>query len=154
MNKREDFSTTGCVLLVLVSFVLLLLIPLGVWGFRVATAEWRGRGDAHIQLNSAEFRIAAYDHFHDLCASIQGNEGQIDALQAQLQDAESERSRDLIRASLAGVIGGRKQAIARYNEDANKEYTVGQFRDSDLPYHLEPFDYPDPNGRTTQCSYQ
>ena len=34
-----------------VVFILILLVPIGVWLFRVETAEIKGKGDAEIQLD-------------------------------------------------------------------------------------------------------
>jgi hypothetical protein len=150
MSKREGLSwgAIGCG-----AVALLVLLPLLVWGFTVATAELRGRGDAHVQLNSASYRIAAYDHFFEQCSSIQGTEGSIDALIAQLAEAKSQRTKDLVNSSLAGAKAIRLQAINDYNADARKNYTEGQFRDSDLPYYIEPSNYPDEGGKTS-CGYE
>jgi hypothetical protein len=148
MTKREGFTWVGCAGLILLA---LILIPILAWSFGVATAPWKGRGDAHVQLNSASFRIAAYDHFFEQCSSIQGTEGSIDALIAQLNEAESQRTKDLVNSSLAGAKAIRLQAINDYNADARKEYTEGQFRDSDLPFYIEPSNYPE--GGKTSCGY-
>jgi hypothetical protein len=149
MTKREGFGLAGCLMLV---GVVLILIPILAWGFGVAVAPWKGRGDAHKQLNSAQYRIAAYDHFFEQCSSIQGTEGSIDALIAQLNEAESQRTKDLVNSSLAGAKSIRLQAINDYNADARKNYTEGQFRDSDLPFYIEPTNYPDEGGKTS-CGY-
>lgn len=130
----------------------ILIVSFGLWGLGVALAPIFGRGEAHKQLNSAQYRIAAYDHFFEQCSSIQGTEGSIDALVAQLENTEGERARNLVNSSLAGAKALRLQAINDYNADARKGYTEGQFRDSDLPFYIEPTNYPD-EGRKTSCGY-
>lgn len=132
--------------------VLWIVLASSVWGLRVATAGLVGRGEARIQIQSAEFRITAYNHFFDLCAAVQGHEGQIESLQIQLTQTETTRSRELVLASLAGVTAQRARSIAQYNQDALKDYTQGQFMDSDLPYQLVVNTYPE--GGRTQCALQ
>lgn len=122
-----------------------------IWGLGVATAGLYGRGEARKQIQSAPFRIEAYQGFFNLCASIQGLEGKVDALDAQLAALQpGTREYNLTLSSLTGVKGLRREAIARYNQDALKDYTEGQFRDKDLPYQLADSDYP--KGGKTKCA--
>jgi len=144
---------------VTITVVLLFGLVLAVFGLRVATAGLFGAGEAHIRTQSADFRLGAYNHFFDLCAAIQGSEGQLDALYQELE-LEEPGSRDYGYSvkSITGVQGLRAQSIARYNQDALKDYTEGQFRDNDLPYQLVDSDYPPgsgavvPNGGKTVCA--
>ena len=122
-----------------------------IWGLGVATAGIYGRGEARKQIQSAPFRIEAYQGFFNLCASIQGLEGRIDALDAQLAVLQpGTREYNLTLSSVTGVKGLRREAIARYNQDALKDYTEGQFRDRDLPFQLPDSDYP--KGGKTRCA--
>lgn len=125
------------------------VLSIGIWGFGVATAGIYGRGEAHKQLNSAEFRITSYNHFFEACSSIQGLEGSIDELTTQLDATTSERDRGIVLSSLTGTKAARHQAIADYNADARKNYTEGQFRDNDLPFHINDSKYPDEAGKTS-----
>ena len=121
------------------------------FGMQVATAGLVGRGEARIQIQSAGSRIANYNHFFDKCSSIQGHEGGIDALLDEL--ALYERGSDdfsRVATNLTGVKSARARAIAEYNNNAQKDYTSGQFRDSDLPYVLDTTPYPQV-GRHTVC---
>jgi hypothetical protein len=147
----------------ILAVVLLVGLWLGVasaiWGFGVATAGIYGRGEARKQIQSAPFRIEAYQYFFNQCASIQGMEGKIDALVSQLSQLEpGTRDYSYTLSSLTGVKGLRSEAIAKYNQDALKEYTEGQFRDSDLPYQLPNSEYPSSNpgklmdGGATTCA--
>lgn len=128
------------VLGVLAAFVLFMGLVFGLvlamFGLRVATAGLFGAGEAHIQTQGADFRLAAYNHFFDACAGIQGQEGQLDALFAERDQFEpGTRDYGYTIKSITGVQGARAQAIAQYNQDALK-WTIGQFRDSDLPFQL------------------
>lgn len=138
----------GSIVLVL---VLWMTIASAIWGFRVATAGIYGAGEARKEIQSAPFRIAAYQTFFNQCASVQGLEGQIDELTAQLDALEpGTRAYEYTLSSLTGTRGLRHRAIAKYNQDALKDYTQGQFRDADLPYQLVDSDYP--NGGKTICA--
>lgn len=138
--------------------LLILLLWMGIasaiWGFRVATAGIYGAGEARREIQSAPFRIGAYQTFFNQCASIQGLEGQIDEITVQLEVLESgTRSYDLTLSSLTGTKGLRHRAVAQYNQDALKDYTQGQFRDADLPYQLVDSNYPSEGGKTI-CAVQ
>jgi hypothetical protein len=129
--------------------VLLAVIGWAIWGLGVATAGIFGQGEAHKEIQSSDFRIQAYQTFFNQCASIQGLEGQIDELVVALEYYErGSREYNITVTSIAGVKGARHQAIAKYNQDALKNWTEGQFRDADLPYHLPDTNYPDEGGKT------
>lgn len=112
-----------------------MVIASAVWGLSVATAGVYGRGEARKQIQSASFRITAYDHFFNLCAAVQTDEVQLDALGRELATA-GDADRGRINANISGVTAARAGSINQYNADARKDYTEGQFRDSDLPYQL------------------
>ena len=97
--------------------------------------------------------------FFNQCASIQGLEGKIDELTAQLAQLQpGTREYNYTLSSLTGTKGLRREAIARYNQDALKDYTEGQFRDKDLPYQMANNEYPPApenkaiNGGRTTCA--
>lgn len=120
-----------------------LIIGSAIWGFGVATAGIFGRGEAEKRIQSAEFRIQAYDRFFNQYASIKSLEGQIDELTAQLATlSPGTRDYSYVSSSLVGVKGLRHTAIQQYNADARKEYTEGQFRDNSLPYQIPDTQYP------------
>lgn len=146
----NGWTLAGAVLLVgLVLIGITFAFTAAIFGLRVATAGLVGRGEAHIQIQSAEFRIEAYQYFFNQCASIQGLEGQIDELTVQLEQLEpGTRAYNYTLSSLTGVKGLRHAAIAKYNQDALKDYTEGQFRDNDLPYQIPDTNYPDEGGKT------
>ncbi len=124
------------------------LFVVAVWGIGVATAGIFGSGEAYKQIQSAEFRIEAYQYFYNQYASIKGMEGKIDELTAQLKMLEpGTREYNYTLSSLTGVKGLRHEAIQKYNADAQKGYTEGQFRDKSLPYQIPDTTYPPEGGR-------
>lgn len=147
-----SFKTLGWALFFgVLALVFLWAIFALSFGMQVATAGLVGRGEARIQIQSAGSRITSYNHFFDLCTSIQAHEGAIDALEDEF--ALYERGSDdysRVATNLTGVKAARAETIARYNNDAQKDYTIGQFRDSDLPYVLDTTSYPQV-GRHTVC---
>lgn len=134
-------------------FGILLLLWLGVmfvFGLRVATAGIVGAGEARIQIQSAPFRIGAYQSFFNKCASIQALEYRLDDAFDQLNTAGTQEDRSRIRTNIAGLQGLHAEAVTRYNTDARKNYTEGQFRDSDLPFQLSTESYTI-GGKKTSC---
>lgn len=127
----------------LLAVVCIMALVVLIWGaatgFKYGTADIRGKvGLRELTLGSGDFRKSAYDHFYDLCAAIQGDEGRIKALKEELAGSVSQDRTEQINAFLSGIRGARSEKIARYNGDAAKNYTIGQFRDEYLPYHLDP----------------
>ena len=121
-----------------------LLVASLVWGFGVATAGLYGRGEARKQIQSADFRIAAYDSFFNQYGSIKALEGQIDELTAMLEKLNlGTRDYGYTLSALTGTKGLRHTAIQKYNADARKSWTVGQFRDANLPYQILDTEYPE-----------
>jgi len=118
------------------------------WGaFQRSTAEFRGEtGQKERTVADPNYRIAQYDHFFDLCASVQSDEATIQVLLDELATKPSQKRTEQINATLAGVRANRASSINQYNADARKAGTAGQFRASDLPAHL------DLNARETSCT--
>jgi hypothetical protein len=120
------------------------------WGFFAqTTAPWRGYTQQREQVEgSGSYRIAAYNHFFDLCAQVQSNESSIRNLRRELtsKPAPSEARALQINASITALENSRSGNIYQYNADAAKSYTVGQFRGSGLPYRL------DPSAKETRCT--
>ena len=108
------------------------------WGwFQRSTADFRGETAALEQIKAdPDSRISAYEHFFNLCASIQGHEDAIRALQAELDGGPSESRAEQIRGAITANQAKRDGKIRQYNADASKDYTVGQFRDANLPHQI------------------
>jgi hypothetical protein len=161
MNSRNRFDLTddelddlryvkrktlrwGAVLLVA---VIILGVGGTVWNqfFRRTIAPIEGR-TAQIEATqgNADFRIAAYDAFFDLCASIQAAEDVIENQEAELLTASGDRI-DQINGNLVAQNNRRDTLVREYNQDVRKEATSGQFRASGLPAYI------DPDNNNTDC---
>lgn len=121
-----------------------------VWGISFAagwvTAPWSGKLQARQQINSGDFRIQAYNHFFDLCASVQTlDEALNQTAVAEKTDTGSDLSRDQI--NFTAQLNSRNDAANQYNADSHKGYTVGQFKAASLPYQLSPHT----KGQVTSC---
>lgn len=114
---------------------IVLLAGVG-WAWRYYTAPIEGKVGAQEQIQSAPHRIAAYNHFFDLCAGVRADEVSLDAQIEQLQATTDEFQRTRVQTNITGLKGHRAGLIEEYNVNARKDYTEAQFRDSDLPYQL------------------
>lgn len=123
------------------AWVLATLALIGVVVSIIGVVRWvsaptRGKLQAREQINSGAFRIAAYNHFFDLCAAVQSDEARLEAQYVSLSTATGEDVAR-IQANIAGITSDRADAVNEYNADASKDYTVGQFKSSKLPYQLD-----------------
>lgn len=106
--------------------------------FSNKTANFRGNASVINKTRAnGNYRIAAYDHFYDLCASVQNQEVTIEAQKAELATNPSKDRKEQINANLSALAANRGELINQYNADARKNYTSGQFKSSDLPFHLD-----------------
>lgn len=144
------FLSRHPVLAVVTVFIVIAAGVAAGWAIKYATADVRGRIEANETIKSGANRIAQYNRFFNACAAVQANEGALDASLAQLAETTSESEKERIRANITGLRATRSRTIAEYNSDATKNYTNGQFRDSDLPYQLVDTDYP--KGGGTRCA--
>lgn len=101
------------------------------------------------QVNTASFMRESYDHFYNLCAAIQGDEVALDAQRYALRSATTDDDKARINANIAGITADRGGAIAEYNADAHKTFTLGTFRAADLPFTINLAGYR--KGAHTQC---
>lgn len=121
-------------------------------GLRVVTAGIVGKSEAHIEIQSADFRLQAYPHFFDVCASVQANEDAMDISWQQLESMEEGSTAWLRKQQdYAAQARARQEGIREYNVDANKSWTIGQFRDEDLAFQLDPEAYDPEKGNKTTC---
>jgi hypothetical protein len=136
---------------VLVVVLVVTAVATGGFGlFSQKSANFRGETSKknRVEGNGA-YRIAAYDQFFNLCASVQTNETNIASLRQELNDKENPPdayAKSQIATNITANRNQRNASINQYNVDARKSYTLAQFRDSKLPYQL------DPNQETTTCT--
>lgn len=113
------------------------------------SADPRGSLSAREQTRgSGSYRIASYDHYFDLCASIQAFEDRIENTQDEMniEPGPSPTRLAQLQQNLTAQNNQRDSLIRQYNTDATKEGTRAPFRDDDLPYQI------DPDNKETQCA--
>lgn len=153
MRPLETFGAIGAGLLVLVAIIGL---SVGVFLVGQQVRRWvapiEGETGVTEFRESAENRIARYEHFFNLCASVQTNETRIDQFSEDLDNYEpGTRDYSRVSSNRNAAIIARADAINQYNADASKDYTGAEFRDSDLPFHLSTAAY---EGGKTRCAAQ
>lgn len=140
----------GALLLVVGVFLLIAVLLVGTFAFgwfSRETAEFRGSTAQTEQVQAdPNFRIASYERFFNLCAAVQAKEAGIKEQEALLESASTPARREQLQTNLAALRTTRVQDIARYNADAAKTDTRGNFLASNLPYNL------DPNAEATTCA--
>lgn len=152
---KEGAKWGGLAILGSAGAVILLILIVAMWIFgwglfQRGTADFRGKTEQIEKTKAnADYRIASYDHFFNLCASVQSKEATIKALEKELErkPAPSQSRTEQIYASITANEAIRAETINQYNVDAEKTATVGQFRASNLPYELNV------NTEETRCKF-
>ncbi|NIJ11128.1 putative Zn-dependent peptidase [Saccharomonospora amisosensis] len=135
---RLSATVTGLGAVTVVTVLVLALMWTFGWGwFSATTAELRGQQAQRERVEAGgDYRIAAYEHFFDLCAAVQSKESTIAQLEAELPGADQRRA-EQVRTTLTALRSSRASAIHEYNADARKAATTGRFRDLGLPRQLD-----------------
>lgn len=113
------------------------------------TADWRGGVKAKEQTTAnASFRINTYNHFFNLCASVQSDEDAIQNAKDEMADKETTADRKAkLRQVVTALKNGRAENIRTYNADSANEYK-GAFQSNDLPLTLNVA------AERTECAYK
>lgn len=133
--SRRRLLGEGMFWFMIILAVIVIVTLLGL-GWRYVLADPKGKVQAQEQIKSGASRIAAYNHFFDLCAAVQSDEASITSLKQELTTKPPESRIVQINASLTALRSARAEKINQYNADARKDYTIGQFKSSGLPYTL------------------
>lgn len=124
---------------IIVAVLFVGIIGAGTWGFRVLTADAKGRGDQVIKTKgNADYRMAAYDHFADLCASVQAAEDKLALAKQQAEAIKDPEKRQQADVNVFALASQRAELVRQYNADAAKQATIGQFKAADLPARIDP----------------
>ena len=144
------FKAIGIGLLVFLGIVLFWGL---IFGFTWATAPFRGALDQREQIQaSGDFRIHSYQHFYNLCRSIQQAEAQYDNQYDLLQQLErGDGNFDRQQRNVAVLKAQIERLKQKYNGDAAQEETLAAFKDSDLPKQIELGGHV--YGHRTDCSF-
>lgn len=131
--NRNGEPRVGLIAIAAVLFV--SLVSVGVWGFRVATSDIKGKGDAIINKNNGVNRVIKQEMFEQMYAGIKADD---DKIQTSL-DAYRRNKSYTNEVNLNGVIQHCQQAVQDYNAEARK-YSSEDFRAVDLPAQISDFD--------------
>lgn len=115
---------------------LAVLIGGGI-GLRYALAEPTGQIQAREHTQSGSNRIAQYERFFDLCTSARTAQDQISNLEQEHDGGVSESRESQITSSITALRGKRDESVNKYNSLAQRDYTAGQFRASNLPFEID-----------------
>jgi hypothetical protein len=116
--------------------IIMALLSFAGWGATVALSNWRGAGNAIIQKNGADNRIAAQQNFEDLITDIKASDAKLDQAAS---DAKTHPNDSTYATNFTGLTNHCLDSVGIYNADARK-YTAAQFRASDLPAQIDQTD--------------
>lgn len=130
--KQETKEGVAATVVVVGVAVLIVLIALGGWAFKVAFSDTKGKGDATVIKNSAENRIAKQEEFEDLYAEYEATLAKI----TTLSEAAEADPTQFNKTNLTGAKTYCASVVADYNA-LSRKYTASQFRAIDLPASLD-----------------
>jgi hypothetical protein len=113
--------------------VLFGLIGIGIWGFKVTTADVKGRGDAHRQITSADNRLFAQGNFNDLYQEILASDRKLDQAARDKADHPDD---SFYATNYTGLMAHCQDTVGQYNSAARK-ITQERFKDEDLPWQID-----------------
>ncbi|MFW6246904.1 MAG: hypothetical protein ACOC22_01875 [bacterium] len=122
---------------ILIGFLIFIGIIFLSLGLRYTLAPIKGKVEQRETVESGDFRMYSYEHFHNLFGVIQANQTELETQEYLLKEAESQNERERIRSNIAGIRSQMRRNVERYNSDARQIKTRGKFRDDDLPYEIE-----------------
>lgn len=134
-------STKKIIWLSIAGLVALVIIGIGAWAFRVATAPIKGQGDAAMVKYSAENWTAAQARFEDLYADIEATDRKIEVAQASLDLDPDDKT---AQQTLLGTKNYCLEVVGDYNAEARK-YLAEDFKAVDLPAQINN------NSQSTDC---
>lgn len=110
-----------------------LAVASGAW--RYVTAEFFGKVDQQVQLESAENRTIQYERFFSLCSTAKSYQQSIAIQQERLDNVVDSTVRDRIYTNVAGLQSQLAKTVNEYNVMSNT-HTRGRFKSANLPYTL------------------
>lgn len=137
-------SAIGCgIFVALFGFLAVGLTALSIGGMAFGyawdwyTAPLKGAQDARQIIQAdGEFRIDAYNTFYNACTSIEALERDVDLQISRLATAITDNEKRIINDSIVGIAAARDGAVARYNNDSHKQWTIAQFKSKALVYEI------------------
>lgn len=118
---------------VVTAILVIGVIGIAIWGFRVLTSDAKGQGDAIIKKNEANNRIAAQERFEVLYADIKATDMKIDVWAAQVKASPNDKT---AATNYASTITYCLSLRGEYDAEARK-FTSEDFRAIDLPAQID-----------------
>ena len=147
---RWDPRRVKIILAVLLAVV--IIAPVSIWGFRIATSDTRGAGNVEIERNSAENRVRSQAFFEQSFEDIKKFDLQIGDAQKAYNDFVTNNPKpsadDLVAAQIYGqqlnsrqvtLTGLHQQCqntVANYDAEARKTLAA-EWRSNELPYQID-----------------
>lgn len=133
MNDNEGPKTWKIVLAGLAAVLVLVGVPIAIWGFRVGTAPIKGDGDTIIMNQDAKNRVAAQGKLRDMYYGIIALDQNIDQFAATAKAHPTDR---IAQANLDGQIMACRQAVQAYNSESGK-VLVQDWHDPETPNRID-----------------
>ena|SRR5215212_9669146 len=116
---------------IVAAIVLFILLGLGITflsgGLTILMAPFQGQVEKSQKVEgSGDYVVAQHDYFYNLCSDIQTKQDNIKTLEAAGE-------KDAVTANQLEL----NRLVNKYNADAANNYTKGQFREDELPYHID-----------------
>lgn len=138
MMKKTVIGVLAGIVGIVGVLAILLISIYGTGSLQRFTADFRGETSKIEQTQaSGTYRIGQYEHFYDLCASVESIESKITNMKDELDGTEDAQRKTVLNTSITASMNKRAELITQYNADARKEGTMAQFKSSDLPYSLD-----------------
>lgn len=106
-----------------------------IWHMKVFTSEYKGAGDAKIEINSGKNRLAAQERFVALYNAIQKQDKDIEVLAATLKRKPNEFNQTNYDAAIMTC----NTVVAEYNAFADQA-RAENWRPENLPYQIDTTD--------------
>lgn len=120
---------------IVAAIILMMGIALASGGWRYITAEFFGKVDQQVQLESAENRTIQYERFFSLCSAAKSFQQTVGIQEQRLENTEDSKVRDRIYSNVAGLKSQLAKTVNEYNTMSGT-HTRGRFKAANLPYQL------------------
>lgn len=123
--------------IIISAFFVIAAIIAGTYVYRYNMAKVEGIVSAQEQIQSKDTRITAYNHFFDMNVAIEATTEKIRIQKELLAKTTDSDEIQRINVVISSLENKRAELVAQYNGDAQKDYTIGQFRSWKLPYQVK-----------------
>lgn len=117
----------------LLAIIVIGLIGIGGWGFKILTSDIKGQGDSIIQKNTAENRLAAQARIEDMYSGIVAADQKVGIHATALAADPEDRT---LQTNFTGIQSVCISAVEDYNAESRK-YLSADFRAVDLPAQID-----------------